>query len=365
MDRRRIAHVAAGLAVVCLLILQTACQSAGGSTGAAGAASPPNSAAATPFASDGATAIAGIVTSDAISATVTKRDQAQCGHSVRHLTDATGTVVTLSSEPKRVVVVQPSFADEFGLIGIRPIGIGDDNDPNLIIPEITAHLGTYTSIGLRQTPSVAIIDSLHPDLIVSDVVDNVAIETQLRNIAPTLALFSDHTDYQQNLDSAQIIAAAVNKCPSMQKVLAQHARAMAAIRAEIPKKDHKRTFVVALSNKKNVSIFNYQQYATSVISSLGLKAAATGPEFQSGDAHGTSMETLATLNPEIIFNANENNAPSSLLDTWKATQLWQAMAAPKSHNVYLVDQHAWSLMRGITASQVIGQQAVQFLKQGQ
>ena len=41
--------------------------------------------------------------------------------------------------------------------------------------------------------------------------------------------------------------------------------------------------------------------------------------------------------------------------------MFQAMTAYKNHAVYNVDQRTWSLMRGVTASAVIAQQAVSLL----
>jgi len=100
----------------------------------------------------------------------------------------------------------------------------------------------------------------------------------------------------------------------MKAALDAHAKVMAKIKAGLSPADH-RTFIFALSNKKNTSVFNYQQYATTVVSYLGLTAAARGGQFQAGDAKGTSMETLVTLDPGVIFYANENNASASLLTT--------------------------------------------------
>lgn len=350
---------AAAAAVACLAV--TAC-STGSAGGAGGGGSTTGSTAtnAATGSSASASSVSNIVTSDSAADANARANQAQCGLSVRHITDASGTVVTIKGDPSRIVTVQPSFADEASLAGVSPIGIGDDNDPSLIIPQIKDRLKSYTSIGLRQSPNVAVIGQLHPQLIIADYVANVSMLGQLRAIAPTIALLSDHTDYGQNLDSALNVGVALNRCAQMKAALAAHAKVMARIKAELNQADH-RTFIFALSNKKNTSVFNYQQYATTVVSYLGLTAAARGGQFQAGDAKGTSMETLVTLNPGVIFYANENNSPASLLTSWEQSPVFQAMNAYKDHAIYHVDQRTWSLMRGVTASEVIAQQAVGLL----
>ncbi len=349
----------AAAAVACLAVTACSTGSAGGASGGSTAGGTATSV-ATGSSQPAAAPVASIVTSDSAADANARANQSQCGLSVRRITDASGAVVTIKGDPGSIVTVQPSFADEASLVGVSPIGIGDDNDPSLIIPQIKDRLRPYTSIGLRQSPNVAIIGQLHPDLIIADYVDNVSMLTQLRAIAPTIALLSDHTDYDQNLDSALNVGAALNRCARMKAALGAHAEVMARIKAELNPADH-RTFIFALSNKKNTSVFNYQQYATTVVSYLGLTAAAKGPQFQAGDAKGTSMETLVTLDPDVIFYANENNAPSSLLTTWEQGPVFRAMTASKDHAVYHVDQRTWSLMRGVTASEVIAQQAVGLL----
>jgi ABC-type Fe3+-citrate transport system substrate-binding protein len=350
--------LAAAAAVACLAVTACSTGSAGGAGGGSTAGSTAAAAAASP--ASAASAASGIVTSDSAADANARANMSQCGLPARQITDASGTVVTVTGDPDRVVTVQPSFADEASLAGVPPVGIGDDNDPNLIIPQIRDRLKPYTSIGLRQSPNVAVIGQLHPDLIIADYVANVSMLAQLRAIAPTIALLSDHTDYGQNLDSALNVGVALNKCTQMKAALAAHAKAMAKVKAELSSGDH-RTFIFALSNKKNTSVFNYQQYATTVVSYLGLTAAARGGQFQAGDAKGTSMETLVTLNPDVVFYANENNAPASLLTSWQQSPVFQAMTASKDHAVYHVDQRTWSLMRGVTASEVIAQQAVSLL----
>jgi ferric citrate transport system substrate-binding protein len=351
--------LAAAAAAACLAVTACGTGSAGGAGGGSTAGSTAAAAAAASSAS-AASPASGIVTSDSAADANARANLAQCGLPARQITDASGAVVTVNGVPDRVVTAQPSFADEASLAGVPPVGIGDDNDPNLIIPQIKDRLKPYTSIGLRQSPNVAVIGQLHPDLIIADYVANVSILAQLRAIAPTIALLSDHTDYRQNLDSALNVGVALNKCTQMKAALAAHANVMAKIRAGLNSGDH-RTFIFALSNKKNTSVFNYQQYATTVVSSLGLTAAARGGQFQAGDAKGTSMETLVTLNPDVVFYANENNAAASLLTSWEQSPVFQAMTAYKDHAVYHVDQRTWSLMRGVTASEVIAQQAVSLL----
>src|SRR5438094_2010949 len=90
---------------------------------------------------------------------------AQCGKSDRTITDAQNVPTVIHGVPQRVVTIELSFTDDVSLLGVKPVGAGDDNDPNLIIPQIKQRIGGYTSVGTRESPNVAVIAGLKPDLI--------------------------------------------------------------------------------------------------------------------------------------------------------------------------------------------------------
>ena len=69
-----------------------------------------------------------------------------------------------------------------------------------------------------------------------------------------------------------------------------------------------------------------------------------------------------TINPDIIFYSNVQNAPTSIMDTWKANTVFQSSSAAKNKATFEVDQHGWSLMRGLTGAEVIAKGAVDVLQ---
>jgi iron complex transport system substrate-binding protein len=309
----------------------------------------------------GATKVAAAAAETPDSTSVTQKNLGACGTQSRTITDATGTSVSITGVPTRVVTIEPSFADDASAVGVTPVGIGDDNDSGLLIPQIKSRISSYTSLGTRESPNFAVIAGLHPDLILADPVGNRKIMSQLRAVAPTVAVWSQHTDYLQNLAAARLVGVALNKCDQMNAVLSKHEATMAAIKAKVPAGES-RTFIYGLATDKNFTVFNYQQYATTVLQSLGLRPAATDPaKFHVGDAQGIALETLVELNPQVIFYSNVLNNPSGILDSWQQGSIFKSSAASKAHTVFKVDQHGWSLMRGISGSEVIAAEAVNVL----
>ncbi len=94
-------------------------------------------------------------------------------------------------KPTRIVVMDFSFADALATLGVAPVGISDDSDANLIIPEVKEKVGTYTSLGSRYEPNMELISSLAPDLIIADLNKHKAVYDKLKQIAPTIVL-NDH-----------------------------------------------------------------------------------------------------------------------------------------------------------------------------
>ena len=97
--------------------------------------------------------------------------------------DGTLGSMEISGTPKRIVALEFSFVDDLVAVGLKPIGIADDNNPSSLIPPVKAAVGSYTSVGLRATPNLETIASLHPDLIIADAGRHAKIYDKLQAIA--------------------------------------------------------------------------------------------------------------------------------------------------------------------------------------
>lgn len=50
-------------------------------------------------------------------------------------------VTTVPDQPQRIVVLEFSFVDSLAAIGVKPVGIADDNDRSLVVPVYTDIIG--------------------------------------------------------------------------------------------------------------------------------------------------------------------------------------------------------------------------------
>lgn len=279
----------------------------------------------------------------------------ECGKPTRSLKHDLDTT-KITGTPAKVVALEYSFVDALVAIGIKPVGIADDDDPKKLIPPLAEKVTGYTPLGLRQSPNLPAISALKPDLILADTARHKTIYQQLSKIAPTLAIASKEASYQQNLDSQLVIAQALDRCEEMQSRLDEHAAAIKALKAKVPA-DEKRTFLFAVAADKSFTVHSAAGFTPGVLTAIGeTSAVPANPEQSQADM---SLETLAGANPDVIFVAK--SGPTTVLDTWEKSPVYQGLTAVKQGQVYEVDNNLWSRSRGLIAAELIGAEAIELL----
>jgi ABC-type Fe3+-citrate transport system substrate-binding protein len=275
--------------------------------------------------------------------------------------------LTIHGTPQRVVALEFSFVDDLAAIGVKPVGIADDNDSTRIMPPVLAKVKGYTSVGLRQSPNLETIASLHPDLIIADAQRDVKIYNQLQQIAPTIALDSLKEAYLPGLHAAIIVGQAVNKCGAMRVRVAQDKAIIARMKAAVMKatngKGETRKTMFVVDTNKIWNVHSNLAYTPSLLQAIGIPPANV---LERNDTNLNNPyivmteEALLANNPEIMFVADNPPGPT-LYDIWSKDQLWPTLKAAQGKQVYLVNTNLWSKARGLLAGETICQQAIHLL----
>lgn len=262
--------------------------------------------------------------------------------------DENGTF-TLVSEPKRIVVLELSFVDALAVVGISPVGIADDNNPNILLPEVKAKLGPWTSLGMRSQPNMENIADLHPDLIIADFERHAAAYDSLSRIAPTLLLKSRGETYEENLEAAAKIGVIVNKSTQMQQRIQQHRATMAKYRKALEQKENLGSVQFAIVSSRGMWLHGPNSYAGSVLTALGfpspIKNQLDTPYIPA------SLELLLQVNPDWLLMGTYGD--KTVLDDWRKVPLFQLLSAVKKQQVIKVSPELWSLNRGMMAAEGI------------
>lgn len=263
---------------------------------------------------------------------------------------------TLDKTPSRVVVLEYSFVDALAQVGVSPVGVADDNKVDRILPQVREKITAWQSVGTRSQPSLEVIASLKPDLIIADPSRHTAVFEELKKIAPTVMFDSRHESYQENLETAQKIGDLVGKSAEMKAKINEHNDYIANIAKNLGVQGKKASFGTSREDKFNIQ--NDNGYVGSFLTTLGFAPTKLNSDQAFVEIN---LEQLVMEKPEYLFIAHYRD--ESIARKWEAEPLWKAIPAVKANHVYSVDADMWARGRGLEASKIMAKQIEDFVKQ--
>lgn len=253
---------------------------------------------------------------------------------------------TIEAVPERIVVLEYSFADHLGTLGIAPVGFAVDAPPDYIY-EYTSDVGAV-EVGTRAEPNLEAILELNPDLIIGDLRRHEGIYDQLSLIAPTVIFNSLRGSYEDQLEQFSIIATILDKEEAAANILASYQEHFDATRATTNADAGE--FVVGVLHSGGFTAHSNQSFMGSFLESLG-RTNALEPQ-QEETQYLLDMEGFAAVNPGTIVILC-NPADQQYFDDMADSPLWQAFDAVTNNRVYVFDRNLWSKGRGVTAYEKI------------
>ena len=263
---------------------------------------------------------------------------------------------TLDKTPSRVVALEYSFVDALAQVGVSPVGVADDNKIDRILPQVREKIAAWQSVGTRSQPSLEVIASLKPDLIIADPSRHTAVFEELKKIAPTVMFDSRHESYQENLETAQKIGDLVGKSTEMKAKINEHNDYIANIAKNLGVQGKKASFGTSREDKFNIQ--NDNGYVGSFLTTLGFAPTKLNSDQAFVEIN---LEQLVMEKPEYLFIAHYRD--ESIARKWEAESLWKAIPAVKANHVYSVDSDMWARGRGLEASKIMAKQIEGFVKQ--
>ena len=263
---------------------------------------------------------------------------------------------TLDKTPSRVVALEYSFVDALAQVGVSPVGVADDNNVDRILPQVREKIAAWQSVGTRSQPSLEVIASLKPDLIIADPSRHTAVFEELKKIAPTVMFDSRHESYQENLETAQKIGDLVGKSSEMKAKINEHNDYIANIAKNLGVQGKKASFGTSREDKFNIQ--NDNGYVGSFLTTLGFAPTKLNSDQAFVEIN---LEQLVMEKPEYLFIAHYRD--ESIARKWEAEPLWKAIPAVKANHVYSVDSDMWARGRGLEASKIMAKQIEDFVKQ--
>lgn len=288
----------------------------------------------------------------ATEAATTSTETSDAGEgTAQEVTHELGTT-TVDGVPARVVVLEYSFADNLGSLGVAPVGYAVDAMPDYLLA-YTEEVGAE-GVGTRAEPSLEAIAALNPDLIIADLTRHETIYEQLSAIAPTIVFNSLRGSYQDQLDAFQTIAQVLDKVDDAAALLSEYESTFAET-ATATNSDAGE-FIIGVLWSGGYTAHSNESFMGSFLESLGRTNALEPQEGETQYLLG--IESVATINPTSIVILC--NAPDqAVLDDWQAQPVWQSLNAVKNNQVYIFDRNLWSKGRGLMAFDSILADAVE------
>lgn len=265
--------------------------------------------------------------------------------------------------PKRIIVLEFSFIDALASVGVSPVGIADDKKTDRVIDAYTKVIGDeWVSVGTRKTPSLEIIASLNPDLIIADKKRHAAVFEQLLEIAPTIVLDSLGGNYHDSVSQMAVIGDAIGKGAEMTLRIEQHRALMKDYAAQIAPKAKGVRAQFGVANAKGLWLHSPLSYNGSLLAALGFE---NGMKAQEGGVYEatyvpTTLEQLSEVNPDMLLLGEY--ADPSFIDNIADEVLFKDLSAVKSNKVFFVTAHNWSRLRGMLAAELTAQDLVEIFE---
>jgi iron complex transport system substrate-binding protein len=242
----------------------------------------------------------------------------------RTLTDETGRKVAVPDHPHRVICLMPSVTDT-----VYALGAGDDVVGISDYTEYPAEALKKPSVGNLVNPSIEIILSLHPDLVIGlQPMGPMDVTDQLERVGIPIFLVNPH-GIAGIFHSIETIGAALNRVPQADALNHRLQERVDAIKTRTKALYAPRVFMPVWYDP--ISTIGKNAFITEII----------------GDAGGRSVtDDLPTEWPEISMEAVLERAPDALLlvrggkTTLKVLQErpgWSSLKAVKEQRVYYVD----------------------------
>ncbi len=209
----------------------------------------------------------------------------------------------IKGTPKKVVVLEWTYAEDLLALGVQPAGVTDIENYNVWYGYLDQKLDAdVVELGTRQEPSLETITSLAPDLIIGVKFRHEAIYDQLKAIAPTL-IFNPYPEeggldqYSEMEETFLAIGDAVNKKADAEKVLADLHASYEDSKGKLAAAGKEGQSIVmtqawSAEGVATFRLFTDNSMAMSILSKIGLKNAHKDEAFQMYGYSEGSLEAL-------------------------------------------------------------------------
>lgn len=262
------------------------------------------------------------------------------GRTVEHELGST----VVPNNPQNVVTLELGITETAVALGINPIGIADDDQPERIAESTMSQLDDYTSVGARSEPSLELIRSLNPDLILVDVDRHENIYKELGDIAPTVAVIHDTGNYEEILSSTEIIGNALDETEKTNELLEDHQQRVTMLKTNTS--SYEGSVLQAQYTSNNLFGAPTSSYfMPSFMEEIGIEYALDN---DTEDSQDLTIEQILSIDPTTLILTTSDDEPSPI-EQLQNDKLYNRLQAVENDKVFEMEHNDMSRRRSIMA----------------
>ncbi|WP_373232683.1 stalk domain-containing protein [Cohnella sp.] len=268
----------------------------------------------------------------------------------RTITHAKGTT-TLTSVPKRVVILFNGMVDVSLTLGVKPVGAVESWVQTPWYHYLRADMGGVKNLGSELQPNIEAIVALKPDLIIGAKTRHEKIYGQLSEIAPTL--FAEQLfEWKVNMDMA---AKAFNTEDKAAAFIGDWNKRVADFKSKIGNRANTEVSIVRFQEDSSAR-FYVTGFAGTILQELGLKRPKAQQVEGKVVVNLASQEQIPLMDGDIIFDITSSHGDGEEFksqEEWQKNPLWSNLKGVKNGKYYQVNDITWNMSGGATAAKMM------------
>lgn len=239
---------------------------------------------------------------------------------------------TLPSKVTNIIAASLESMEDAAILGVKPLGAVTTAGK---LPEyLASDLEGATSIGEKMQPNYETILKLKPDVILGSSKYPDEVVEQLNKIGTMIPVSHISTDWEANL---LLMGKLTGKESEAEKIINDYKTEAEAAKTKVAEKVKDKNVFVIRIRANSMFVYPAGVYLNPVIyEDLGLKV----PELITKTAaqEEISIETLADINPDIIFlqfEKSENDGKTVALDDVLKNPIFKSTKAAKNDKVFV------------------------------
>jgi iron complex transport system substrate-binding protein len=242
----------------------------------------------------------------------------------RTLTDEMGRKVVVPDHPHRVICLMPSVTDT-----VFALGAGDDVVAISDYTKYPAAALTKPSVGDLIKPSIEMILSLHPDLVIGvQPAGAMEVTDQLERVGIPIFLISPH-GLAGIFHSVETIGIALNRTPQADALVHSLQQRVEAVKARTKGQPTPRVFMPVWYDP--ITTIGKNAFITEIIEAAGGRSAT---DDLSAEWPTISMEIVLERDPDALLLVRGGKTTLQVLENRPG---WNSMKAIKERRAYYVD----------------------------